>query len=476
MKGLEFMSNILDEFNLSEIIENMGLALIYKKRYGFVNKLKGVCDYYEVICTDMGFKLDNDIFVSLNNDVGKTFSIGLDEADNIFAINFKTFDELSSEFKGYKPQAFLKEYEESVGDFYLYNAAQKEFKQIVDGKFLVRQKRNKKDDEKGLNILEMYDKVKKVVIAQDEPLRQILASIYKNQKIINSSLDDETISKLKENIIVYGPTGTGKTEILTQIAKLYDIPIVIEDVTSFTETGYIGRDVSDMLTDLYYKAGMDLERAQKGILILDEFDKLAEGGTHGKIGGPSPTGVQRSLLKVLDGGTLSIREDYYDSAMIDFNTSKLTVVALGAFSGIKHNDDYSDVAMTDFIEYGIMREVMGRFSKLVSMNAFSKDDIISILLKSDLSPLNTYKKLFEAMGTKFTYDDELVDYIADEAMALNCGARSLKTVFDGIISDDLFDIFASKVKSVHLSVPTDKGKSFVAKKNAREKKKVIGFC
>lgn len=470
------MGRILDEFNLSEIMKNMGLALIYKKRHGFVNKLKGVCDYYEVICTDMGFKIDNDIFVSLSNDVGEMFNIGLNENESMFAINFKTFDEMISEFKGYKPQEFLKEYENNVGDFYLYNAAQKEFRQIVDGKFLARQKRNKKDDTKDLDILEMYNKVKEVIIAQDEPLKQILASIYKNQKIVNSSLDGETISKLKENIIVYGPTGTGKTEILTQIAKLYDIPIVIEDVTSFTETGYVGRDVADMLTDLYYKAGMDLERAQKGILILDEFDKLAEGGMYGKAEGPSRTGVQRSLLKVLDGGTVSIREDDYDSVMIDFNTSKLTVVALGAFSGIKRNDDYSDVSMTDFIEYGIMREVMGRFSKLVSMNAFSKDDIINILLESELSPLNTYKKLFAAMDIKFTYDEELVDYIADEAMALNCGARSLKTVFDGIISDELFDIFASKVKSVHLSVPTDKGKSFVAKKKAREKKKAIGFC
>ena len=220
----------------------------------------------------------------------------------------------------------------------------------------------------------MYNQVRETIIAQDEQVKQILASVYKNQKIINSSLDDRTIAKLKENIIVYGPTGTGKTEILTQIARLCDVPIVIEDATSFSETGYVGRDVSEMLGDLYSIAGNDVNLAEKGILVIDEFDKLGESATDGTMEGPSRNGVQRSLLKILDGGTITFREDNYDGNLIDFNTSKLTVVALGAFSSIKKNDDYSDISTKDFIDQGIMREVMGRFSKLVPMNHFSKDE------------------------------------------------------------------------------------------------------
>ena len=159
--------------------------------------------------------------------------------------------------------------------------------------------------------------------------------------------------------------------------------------------------------------------------------------------------------------------------LIDFNTSKLTVVALGAFSGIKKNDDYNDVSTRDFTDYGIMREVMGRFSKLVQMNAFKREDYRKILLESKLSPINTYTKLFDEMGIKFSYDDNLIDYIIDEAIALDCGARSLKTVFDGIISDYLFDVFAKDKKEIHISIP--KGKSYVAKKRASENRRAIGF-
>ena len=467
--------NIINNFSLDDIVKNLGIGYIYKVRHGVVNKLRGAQDYYEMECADLGFLAADDIFVSLMNDVGTTYPMGNCFDEDKFVIDFKSFSDLSSEYTGYEPELFLEKYKSGVGKFYTWDFEKKDFEEITDKKFLAKQKKKEKVNLNDLDILKMYDEVKKTIIAQDEQVKQVLSSVYKNQRIINSSLDDETISKLKENIIVYGPTGTGKTEILSQIAKLCEVPIVIEDVTSFSETGYVGRDVSEMLSDLYARAGMDLEFAQKGILVIDEFDKIAEGGMDGNTEGPSRNGVQRSLLKLLDGGTINFREDNYDGTMIDFNTSKLTVVALGAFSGIKKNDDYSDIATKDFIDYGIMREVMGRFSKLVSMNAFSKEEYKRILLESNLSPLNTYKKLFEEMGIRFSYDDDLIDYIADEAVALDCGARSLKTVFDGIISDSLFDLFAGNTKEIHLTKPADMSKSYRAKKLASENRKQVGF-
>ena len=467
--------NIINNFSLDDIVKNLGIGYIYKVRHGVVNKLRGAQDYYEVECADLGFLAADDIFVSLMNDVGTTYPMGNCFDEDKFVIDFKSFSDLSSEYTGYEPELFLEKYKSGVGKFYTWDFEKKDFEEITDKKFLAKQKKKEKVNLNDLDILKMYDEVKKTIIAQDEQVKQVLSSVYKNQRIINSSLDDETISKLKENIIVYGPTGTGKTEILSQIAKLCEVPIVIEDVTSFSETEYVGRDVSEMLSDLYARAGMDLEFAQKGILVIDEFDKIAEGGMDGNTEGPSRNGVQRSLLKLLDGGTINFREDNYDGTMIDFNTSKLTVVALGAFSGIKKNDDYSDIATKDFIDYGIMREVMGRFSKLVSMNAFSKEEYKRILLESNLSPLNTYKKLFEEMGIRFSYDDDLIDYIADEAVALDCGARSLKTVFDGIISDSLFDLFAGNTKEIHLTKPADMSKSYRAKKLASENRKQVGF-
>ena len=146
----------------------------------------------------------------------------------------------------------------------------------------------------------MYNSIKQTIISQDEQIMQILTALFKNQKVINSNLDKDLIAKLKENILIYGSTGTGKTEILKRISKLYNIPIVIEDATSLSETGYQGRNITDMLEDLYLAANSDIELAEKGILVIDEFDKLAErkGDTESHV---SRLGVQRSLLKLLDG-------------------------------------------------------------------------------------------------------------------------------------------------------------------------------
>lgn len=465
---------LIEEFELKDIIKNLGVCYILAKRYGYINKIEKAKEYYEVVCADLGFSTDNDFFVSLVHDPGMIYSIGYD--DDAFVIDFKLLDDFTSKKKKDIFSYIMKQYSDKLGKFYIYNNETNSFHEITDKAFLARQEKNKKNSGFDFDIVKINDEIKKVIIAQDEQIKQILASIYKNQKIIKSSLDDEMISKLKENIIIYGPTGCGKTEILSQVAKLCNVPIVIEDATAFTESGYVGRDVSDMLLDLYMKADKDLEQAENGILVIDEFDKIAEGEMSGNTVGPSRIGVQRSLLKLLDGGTINFREDDYDGPMIGFNTSKLTIVALGAFSGIKKNDDYSDISTKDFIDYGIMREVMGRFSKLVSMNAFSKDEYKRILLESKLSPLNTYKKLFEEMGIEFTYDDDLIDYIADEAVALDCGARSLKTVFDGIISDSLFDLFAGNSKEVHLTRPTDMSKSHRTKKIASENRHTVGFC
>ena len=463
---------LIQAFSADYILENLGIAYIYVPRRGVIRKGEGVRDYYEVGCVDIGFRTEDYTFISLMENVGTEIEFQNNFDGQKFAVDFKYISELCDEYGDYKPTEFVKMFEKQVGTCYLWNYKDRCFQEIKDNKLLIK---NRDKNKKELNILKMYNQIRETIIAQDDQVKQILASVYKNQKIINSTLDDRTKAKLKENIIVYGPTGTGKTEILTQIAKLCDVPIVIEDATSFSETGYVGRDVSEMLGDLYSVAGYDVHLAEKGILVIDEFDKLGESSTGGAMEGPSRTGVQRSLLKLLDGGTVTFREDNYDGNLVDFNTAKLTVVALGAFSSIKKNDDYSDVSVKDFINTGIMREVMGRFSKLVPMNHFSKNDYKRILLESKLSPINTYQKLFDEMGIEFSYDEDLIDYIVAEAEALECGARSLKTVFDGIISDELFEIFSGDKKEIHLKVPEDQSKSYVAKKRAFENRKKVGF-
>ena len=294
------------------------------------------------------------------------------------------------------------------------------------------------------DISKIYSSIRKTIISQDEQVMQILTSLFKNQTVVNSDFDSDVIGKLKENILICGPTGTGKTEILKRIAKIYEVPIVIEDSTSFSETGFVGRSITDMLEDLYIASGRQMAIAEKGILVLDEFDKLAE--KDNSRSHVSRDGVQRSLLKLLDGSCM-----YVDNKQ--FDTSKLTVVALGAFSGITSDEDYHNLTTSDFVNYGIMRELMGRFSKIITMNRLSKDDLKCILIESDFSPLNTYKPLLEKLNVKMDYNSEFVDWIATRAYNLNSGARSLKTIFDECISGALFQIFAGEYTELHLQTP-----------------------
>ena len=285
--------------------------------------------------------------------------------------------------------------------------------------------------EKNSSISAMYSSIKRTIISQDEQIMQILTSLFKNQKVVESNLSIDLIAKLKENILIYGPTGTGKTEILKRISKLYDIPIVIE--------------ITDMLEDLCFAANGDVKKAEKGILVIDEFDKLAE-----KIGDSeshvSRIGVQRSLLKLLDGALFYFNNKQFDS-------SKLTIVGIGAFTKITKEENYKKLTTDDFVNYGIMRELIGRFSKTIAMNQLNKEDIIKILKKSDFSPLNTYKKLFEMLQVQFDFNDEFIEYIAEIALAKKSGARGLKTVFDDCLSSALFKIFAGEYSKISLIKP-----------------------
>ncbi len=334
--------------------------------------------------------------------------------------------------------------------YYYFNG--EEFTAVDDKKlidYLTSIKKKDAFDEEAFSsetdISKMYATIKKTILSQDEQIMQILTALFKNQKILESNLDNDMIAKLKENIMIYGSTGTGKTEILKRISKLYNIPIVIEDATSLSEVGYVGRNVTDMLEDLCMAADGDIELAQKGILVIDEFDKLAEKPGDGQ-SHVSRFGVQRALLKLLDGA------DFYLENK-KFNTSKLTIVALGAFTGIVEGDDYKSLTSDDFMEYGIIRELLGRFSKTIAMNPLTKSDIVSILKESNFSPITTYKELFNMLNVKFSYTDDFVDYIADLAIAKKSGARSIKTVFDDCISGALFRIFAGEYSAIRLVRP-----------------------
>ncbi len=317
------------------------LANIYKKKECIIDgqkqiyykKLEPCCGFY------YNFNTNGKAFVVLTGKLaGKV--IFPDSAFHMID-DVKTFSELSSQnnwtfdlndFKN------LSLYHDHIGEYFTYDLNKNSLLRITNQELLQKIYGATKDyDDKILNnntdISQMYSTIKKTIISQDEQIMQILTALFKNQRVINLTLGIDMIAKLKENIIVYGSTGTGKTEILKRIANIYEIPIVIEDATSLSETGYVGRNITDMLENLYLAARKDIEKAQKGILVIDEFDKLAEKDKYSK-DHVSRIGVQRSLLKLLDGSTFYFGDKKFD-------TSKLSVVALGAFTGIVDNDDYS---------------------------------------------------------------------------------------------------------------------------------------
>ena len=455
----------VDKHNL----RNIGMAYILEKN-SFSKDGKTIT-YYEIIDCCCGFVYEYRnaglLFISLSKNTGSQLQLNYNPDHKTLASGFKTLGELSTQNNNTMDiELFISEYKKHIKELYFYNAVEDTY-ELINNEELIHQikssKKKKKDlDEKDLNkdsdISQMYSEIKKTIISQDEQIMQILTTLFKNQKVVNGKFDIDMISKLKENLIIYGSTGTGKTEILKRIANIYKVPIVIEDATSLTESGFVGRDIKDMLNDLYLASGKDIESAQKGILVIDEFDKLAEQDSSRSH--VSREGVQRSLLKLLDGS-----EYYFDG--LKFNTSKLSVVALGAFTGIVENDDYTNITTKDFVDYGIMRELMGRFSKLVAMNCLTKEDIKKILIESNFSPINTYKHLFESMNIGFTYEDDFIDYIAEKAVALNSGARSLKTVFDDIISSAMFRIFAGDYSSIHLTKPIEDEKPYVLTKTLK---------
>lgn len=460
---------------------NLRIGYLFKKKYVKYEKKKYEIFEFVDYVAGIGFTNteNNDRCNILSGNYNGTYASFIDENENEEEYVFLA-DSLDEALKVNDNcvdfTSIRKKRLSSTSKYYLRKSSGTDLTRLVNQNlinYLQKSDKNEQSDfdedefEKTSDISSMYSSIKKTIISQDEQIMQILTALFKNQKVVNSDLDMDLIAKLKENILIYGSTGTGKTKILKRISKLYNIPIVIEDATALSETGYVGRKITDMLEDLCLAADDDIKLAEKGILVIDEFDKLAEKSDDNQ-SHVSRLGVQRSLLKLLDGTLFYFKDKKFD-------TSKLTVVLLGAFTGITNSDDYKQLTTDDFMKYGIMRELIGRFSKTIAMNPLSKEDIIKILKKSDFSPLNTYKKLFDMLEINFDFSDEFVEYIAELAIAKQSGARSLKTVFDDCISSALFRIFAGEYSSISLVKPDDENnKPYILTKTKETKHGFFG--
>lgn len=285
-----------------------------------------------------------------------------------------------------------------------------------------------------INTEEVINKIKEKVVAQDETVETMVRYIHKNQMLIEK-LPPEEVERQKGNVILDGPTGTGKTYIMKQIARHMELPIVITQATMYTSTGYKGVELQQMLTALLKETDGDLEAAQRGIVVLDEFDKLGNGK------GDSPLeirkAVQQDLLTYMSGAKYTVE---YKGKSYDFDTSKITFVCLGAFTDYREKqkdnlDEAGNYKMysEDYINAGIMREMVGRFKLMTSTKKYTKEALKQILTESTASPLRDLMSVGENVyNTTIIFDEIIIDEIIEHAYNMNTGARALQTVVSDI--------------------------------------------
>lgn len=338
-------------------------------------------------------------------------------------------------------------------------------------------------------------KVLETVVGQDEHVKRILYAIIENRRMANDkSLDNP--KKYIDNILIRGESGGGKTLIIETISKLLNIPFFSADATKFTEAGYKGADVEDMLVELLHNADDDLEKAQKGILDIDEIDKKAG---HGDVD-VSRGAVQNGLLKIFEGATIPIDiGDKLNPKTINFDTSRLTVIGKGAFEGIeKIRDDrirranghtlgfnneeknvFVDKELTDddFVKYGMQRQFMARLPIKIELNKNTTNTLKEIMLKSKISALKIQKYKFESKGIEVEYTPDFYDELAKYAYELKIGARGIEKALQKILTNiHIEDIEPDDVSKIIFTgevvknpeaikiIPREKQKKLVRKK------------
>lgn len=318
------------------------------------------------------------------------------------------------------------------------------------------------------SVWQLLDEIQRKFIGQEVAAEGLFYNIINNQLLAEM----EGIPDGQRSIIfIDGPTGTGKTAITREITEKLGIPFTSSSVTNYSSTGYVGGDITDILKELYRKADGDLEKAQRGIIVFDEFDKIA----YSRSGGlEMKKAVQQQLLDFLGGGKYNIHvgNSIFDMNEIEFDTSKLTFVCLGALTDLRlkktetrqtigfgqtsqpfEEQTYS-ITPQDLMSIGLERELVGRFNTYLHTDDYSKESLKKILRESTISPLIGFKKWIEARGKQLVIDEEVYGLIAEQAYELNTGARSLQTVMNNIRTSFIREVLRGTDNTIHLDSET----------------------
>ena len=317
------------------------------------------------------------------------------------------------------------------------------------------------------------------VIGQESAKKYLSVAVYNHYKRLAQGMGDD-VDIEKSNIILVGPTGTGKTLLARTIAKLLDVPFTIVDATVLTQAGYVGEDIESLLTRLLQVADYDVEKAERGIVFIDEIDKIARKGDNPSITRDvSGEGVQQGLLKLLEGSVVNVPPQggrkHPEQKMIPVDTKNILFICGGAFDGIedkvahrmnshvvgyatdatkrsiKKEDYMKYVAPQDLKSFGLIPEIIGRLPILTSLEALDRDALRRVLTEPKNAITRQYEKLFAMDGVILTFTEGALDFIVDKAIEFKLGARGLRSIVETIMIDAMYEVPSSKVKKFEVT-------------------------